>query len=153
MARYSKQLVVFDSTKAEDFFNGETPFGETVLSRLYSADESASEQPKRPLARPYDLLPSQEPQNLMGINSYKYNGLVNKRAIGIEAAKDNKGAVMTLKTRKGMTVLERGGPLSKLNFEFCSEKQTGFRSSDIPASARSKTSSQSDQENVHHSSL
>ncbi|XP_065829513.1 large ribosomal subunit protein eL28-like [Oscarella lobularis] len=43
---------------------------------------------------------STEPQNLMGINSYKYNGLVNKRAIGIEAAKDNKGAVMTLKTRK-----------------------------------------------------
>eukprot|EP00118_Oscarella_pearsei_P024589 m.306365 g.306365 ORF g.306365 m.306365 type:complete len:139 (+) comp41186_c0_seq1:106-522(+) len=41
-----------------------------------------------------------EPLNLTGQNRYKYSGLVNKRAIGIEAAKDGKGATMTLKTRK-----------------------------------------------------
>jgi len=40
----------------------------------------------------------QEPMNLANKNSFKFNGLVNKKAVGIESGPDGKG--VTLVTRK-----------------------------------------------------
>lgn len=41
-----------------------------------------------------------EPNNLTGINSFKYSGLANAKTVGIEPAKDGKGIVLTTKSRK-----------------------------------------------------
>ncbi|CAM9247265.1 unnamed protein product [Sphacelaria rigidula] len=46
---------------------------------------------------------SAEPNNLMNVNSFKYSGLANSKAVGVEFAKDSKGrpcAAMTLKSSK-----------------------------------------------------
>lgn len=41
-----------------------------------------------------------EPNNLTGINSFKYSGLANAKAVGIEPAEDGKGIVLTTKSKK-----------------------------------------------------
>ena len=41
-----------------------------------------------------------EPNNLTGINSFKYSGLANSKTVGIEPAKEGKGIVLTTKSRK-----------------------------------------------------
>ena len=43
---------------------------------------------------------STEPNNLKNLNSRRYNGLINKRVLGIAPAKDGKGVVMTIKKSK-----------------------------------------------------
>ncbi|KIS67140.1 uncharacterized protein UMAG_11561 [Mycosarcoma maydis] len=43
---------------------------------------------------------SREPRNLVQLHSYKYSGLVNAKAVGIEAAKSGKGVVITTKNAK-----------------------------------------------------
>ncbi|CAI8037752.1 60S ribosomal protein L28 [Geodia barretti] len=44
-----------------------------------------------------------EPNNLTGINAWKYNGLVNKKAVGITAGPDNKGIVLRTRRKRGGT--------------------------------------------------
>merc|ERR1711894_114295 len=44
---------------------------------------------------------TKEPNNLTGANSYKYNGLVNKKTIGVEQAPSGKGVVLSVKKVKG----------------------------------------------------
>ncbi|KJE88735.1 ribosomal protein L28 [Capsaspora owczarzaki ATCC 30864] len=43
---------------------------------------------------------STEAGNLTGKNSFKANGLVNKRSVGVKAAADGKGVVVTLRNDK-----------------------------------------------------
>ena len=44
-----------------------------------------------------------EPNNLTGINSFKYSGLANAKAVGLSAGASG-GAVLTTKTRKSSRV-------------------------------------------------
>ena len=44
-----------------------------------------------------------EPGNVAGINSYKYSGLANAKAVGLSAGASG-GAVLTTKTRKSSRV-------------------------------------------------
>ncbi|KAL0965916.1 hypothetical protein UPYG_G00287810 [Umbra pygmaea] len=44
---------------------------------------------------------STEPNNLKSRNSFRYNGLVHKKTVGVEPAADNKGVVIVLKKRGG----------------------------------------------------
>ncbi|KXJ19712.1 60S ribosomal protein L28 [Exaiptasia diaphana] len=44
---------------------------------------------------------TKEPNNLTGQNSYKYNGLVNKKTIGVEQAPSGKGVVLSVRKVKG----------------------------------------------------
>ncbi|SPO49083.1 related to 60S ribosomal protein L28 [Moesziomyces antarcticus] len=43
---------------------------------------------------------SREPRNLVQLHSYKYSGVVNAKAVGIEATKSGKGIVLTTKNSK-----------------------------------------------------
>merc|ERR1711872_815965 len=53
------------------------------------------------LKKSHGLTLSKEPNNLTGINSFKYNGLVNKKTVGVEAAPNGKGVVLALRKTKG----------------------------------------------------
>merc|ERR1712002_694751 len=44
---------------------------------------------------------STEPNNLKNRNSYKYNGLIHKKTVGVEGASDGKGVVLVTKKVKG----------------------------------------------------
>merc|ERR1712043_88251 len=45
---------------------------------------------------------TKEPNNLTGINSFKFNGLVNKKTVGVEApASGAKGVVLSVRKTKG----------------------------------------------------
>ncbi|TKY88565.1 hypothetical protein EX895_002554 [Sporisorium graminicola] len=62
---------------------------------------------------------SREPRNLVQLHSYKYSGVVNSKAVGIEAPKSGKGVVLTtknakqgssaIKATKNTTTIKRGG--------------------------------------------
>ncbi|KAL5012545.1 hypothetical protein ScPMuIL_011096 [Solemya velum] len=45
---------------------------------------------------------SREPNNLKSRNSYRYNGLIHKKTVGVEPAKDGKGIVMVTKNATGL---------------------------------------------------
>jgi large subunit ribosomal protein L28e len=45
-----------------------------------------------------DLVFSTEPNNLKNRNTFKYNGLIHKRTVGIESCSDGKGIVLVTKT-------------------------------------------------------
>merc|ERR1712059_177734 len=51
---------------------------------------------KRGVKKPF----STEPLNLTNRNSYRYNGLVQAKAVGVSAARDDKGFVVTTKRCK-----------------------------------------------------
>merc|ERR1712142_561090 len=54
------------------------------------------------LKKSHGLTLSKEPNNLMAINSFKYNGLVNKKTVGIDAPTSGaKGVVMSIRKTKG----------------------------------------------------
>merc|ERR1712221_1892 len=53
------------------------------------------------LKKSHGLTLTKEPNNLTGINSFKYNGLVNKKTVGVEAAPSGKGVVLALRKSKG----------------------------------------------------
>merc|ERR1712142_334022 len=53
------------------------------------------------LKKSHGLTLSKEPNNLMAINSFKYNGLVNKKTVGIDAAPSGKGVVLAIRKTKG----------------------------------------------------
>ncbi|XP_031433837.1 60S ribosomal protein L28-like [Clupea harengus] len=44
---------------------------------------------------------STEPNNLKSRNSFRFNGLVHRKTVGVEAAADGKGVVVMLKKRAG----------------------------------------------------
>ncbi|XP_032905302.1 60S ribosomal protein L28 [Amblyraja radiata] len=44
---------------------------------------------------------STEPNNLKARNSYRYNGLIHRKTVGVEPAADGKGVVVVLKKRAG----------------------------------------------------
>lgn len=44
---------------------------------------------------------SQEPNNLKARNSFRYNGLIHRKTVGVEPAPDGKGIVVVLKKRAG----------------------------------------------------
>nr|XP_014436729.1 60S ribosomal protein L28 [Pelodiscus sinensis] len=43
----------------------------------------------------------QEPNNLKARNSFRYNGLIHRKTVGVEPAADGKGIVVVLKKRAG----------------------------------------------------
>ena len=47
------------------------------------------------------ILSLQEPNNLKAKNSFRYNGLVNKKTVGVEPCKDGKGVVLVSKNARG----------------------------------------------------
>ncbi|CCF50164.1 hypothetical protein NDA11_000787 [Ustilago hordei] len=51
---------------------------------------------------------SREPRNLTQLHSYKYSGLVNSKAVGIEPAQSGKGVVLTTKNSKKTPFSIRG---------------------------------------------
>ena len=53
------------------------------------------------LKKSHGLTLSKEPNNLTGINSFKYNGLVNKKTVGVDAAPSGKGVVLAIRKTKG----------------------------------------------------
>lgn len=44
---------------------------------------------------------SQEPNNLKARNSFRYNGLIHRKTVGVEPAADGKGVVVVMKRRSG----------------------------------------------------
>ncbi|XP_063297408.1 large ribosomal subunit protein eL28-like [Pelobates fuscus] len=44
---------------------------------------------------------STEPNNLKAQNSFRYNGLIHRKTVGVELAADGKGVVVILKKRAG----------------------------------------------------
>lgn len=44
---------------------------------------------------------SQEPNNLKARNSFRYNGLIHHKTVGVEPAADGKGVVVVMKRRSG----------------------------------------------------
>lgn len=59
----------------------------------------------RPRCAPF---PSQEPNNLKARNSFRYNGLIHRKTVGVEPAADGKGVVVVLKRRSGEPPAGRG---------------------------------------------
>ena len=51
------------------------------------------------LPLPNSLEASRHP-NLLGVNSFRYNGLINRRAVGVVAAADGKGIELQIKKQK-----------------------------------------------------
>ncbi|XP_032504895.1 60S ribosomal protein L28-like [Phocoena sinus] len=44
---------------------------------------------------------SNEPNNLKACNSFRYNGLIHRKTVGVEPAEDGKGVVVVVKRRSG----------------------------------------------------
>lgn len=51
---------------------------------------------------------SQEPNNLKARNSFRYNGLIHRKTVGVEPAADGKGVVVVMKRRSGERPFPRG---------------------------------------------
>merc|ERR1719510_325819 len=51
---------------------------------------------------------STEPMNLKNLHSFRYSGLVRNKALGIHSAPDNKGIVMSYKTKKARSKPAKG---------------------------------------------
>lgn len=49
----------------------------------------------------FNQLVLQEPNNLKARNSFRFNGLVHKKTVGVQPAADGKGVVVVLKKRRG----------------------------------------------------
>lgn len=45
----------------------------------------------------------QEPNNLKSKNSFRYNGLIHRKTVGIEPAKDGKGVVLVTRKSRGLS--------------------------------------------------
>ncbi|XP_019619081.1 PREDICTED: 60S ribosomal protein L28-like [Branchiostoma belcheri] len=51
---------------------------------------------------------TREPNNLKAKNSYRYNGLVHKKTVGVEAAPDGKGVVLVTRKQRGLRKPAKG---------------------------------------------
>merc|ERR1712002_994552 len=49
-----------------------------------------------------------EPMNLKNLHSFRYSGLVRNKAIGIQSATDNKGVVLSYKSKKAKNKPAKG---------------------------------------------
>ncbi len=47
-------------------------------------------------------LKKKEPNNLKGKNSYRFNGLVHQKTVGVTAASDKKGVVLVTRNQSGI---------------------------------------------------
>jgi len=56
-----------------------------------------------------------EPNNLKGKNSFRHNGLIHKKTVGVTVSADNKGIVLT--TRKQTARHRPGKSLNKVTFK------------------------------------
>uniref|UniRef100_A0A8D2K095 Large ribosomal subunit protein eL28 n=1 Tax=Theropithecus gelada TaxID=9565 RepID=A0A8D2K095_THEGE len=56
---------------------------------------------------------STEPNNLKARNSFRYNGLIHRKTVGVEPAADGKGVVVVIKRRSGHTLGGRGGWITR----------------------------------------
>lgn len=74
----------------------------TVCGALAPGSEGGTPAVAGPLHL-HDLLmcPSQEPNNLKARNSFRYNGLIHRKTVGVEPAADGKGVVIVMKRRSG----------------------------------------------------
>ncbi|KAK3919852.1 60S ribosomal protein L28 [Frankliniella fusca] len=66
------------------------------LSWMIVRNNSAFLLKKRNVSKPF----STEPNNLLNLNSYRYNGLVHKKSVGIVPAADKKGFTVVYKKAK-----------------------------------------------------
>merc|ERR1712126_366628 len=53
------------------------------------------------LKKSHGLTLTKEPNNLTGMNSFKFNGLVNKKTVGVEPAPSGNGVVLSIRKTKG----------------------------------------------------
>merc|ERR1711973_44035 len=53
------------------------------------------------LKKSHGLTLTKEPNNLTGISTLKYNGLVNKKTVGVDPAPSGKGVVLSIRKAKG----------------------------------------------------
>merc|ERR1712200_70421 len=67
------------------------------------------------LVKSHGLTLTKEPNNLTGKNSFKCNGLVNKKVVGVAAAPSGKGVVLSLKKSKGAN--KPGNSLNKTTIQ------------------------------------
>ena len=58
---------------------------------------------------------SNEPNNLKGVNSFRFNGLVHKKTVSVEPKSDGKGVVLV--TRKNRTVRRPAKSISRLELK------------------------------------
>ncbi|KAJ8970154.1 hypothetical protein NQ317_003316, partial [Molorchus minor] len=58
---------------------------------------------KRNISKPF----STEPNNLTNLNSYRYNGLIHKKSVGIIDAPDKKGFTVVYKKARKQAALRR----------------------------------------------
>merc|ERR1719347_2145300 len=75
-------------------------------------DNSSFLLKKRGVKKPF----STEPCNLTNRNAMRYNGLVNTKAVGVTAAADNKGFVVTIKTGLGRSLHKTKAMLNKQRY-------------------------------------
>ncbi|CAM5130915.1 unnamed protein product [Natator depressus] len=61
----------------------------------------ASQQLQLPDQAEQTNLQHREPNNLKARNSFRYNGLIHRKTVGVEPAADGKGIVVVLKKRAG----------------------------------------------------
>ncbi|CAL1541898.1 unnamed protein product, partial [Lymnaea stagnalis] len=57
----------------------------------------------------------QEPNNLKSRNSFRYNGLIHSKTVGVEQTKDGKGVVLV--TRKGKGLQKPNKSLTKVELK------------------------------------
>ncbi|KAH0509716.1 60S ribosomal protein L28 [Microtus ochrogaster] len=67
---------------------------------------------------------STEPNNLKARNSFRYNGLIHRKTVGVEPAADGKGVVVVMKRRSAQGRPRDRLTLAQLEFTLpCSEFQ------------------------------
>merc|ERR1712183_696439 len=59
------------------------------------------------LVKSQGLTLTKEPNNLKSVNSFKYNGLVNKKTVGLDAVPTGKGVTLTLRKAKGQNKVRK----------------------------------------------
>ena len=57
---------------------------------------------------------STEPNNLKARNSFRYNGLIHRKTVGVEPAADGKGVVVVMKRRSGEPLHTIALPFSRV---------------------------------------
>merc|ERR1712241_495757 len=92
--------------------------GSTEIAWAITRNNSAFLLKKRNCPKPF----STDPMNLTNKHSMRYTGLVNKKAVAVAPAADNKGFTVTIKGGKGQkvakskqTVTMKAGPRRSLH--------------------------------------
>ena len=73
------------------------------LTWMIIRNNNAYMMKKRNIRKPF----STEPNNLNNLSSFRYNGLIHKKSVGVIAAPDNKGfTVVYKKAKESVSILE-----------------------------------------------